>query len=505
MAPKKTREEHVAELAFHGQVELLGDYIDQNTLTLYRCIEHGEEHSTTPKVTARGSGLQCCQKAAARRTNNKRKERAAATYDLKLKELGRVSRIGTYTGTKTKILHRCLIHGETHEVTPASVLQGHGLKCCRGSGSGEDNPNFIRARDRYDQKIAELGRVVRVAEYESAHKPVAHRCLEHGEIHPISPTSALAGTGLKCCRLAGIKKSATRSTAAAAGRYDEEIAAHGKVERIEPFVESGIAILHRCLIHGEEHEARPSACRRGHGLKCCWRSKNLETQLRRTKEAASTYDAALASFGLLERLEAYAGARTPILHRCLIHGEEQMASPTNCRRGKGLGCCRRAAFTTDSIDCALAGSGRYEGGEAVSLYIFEMANHPGYVKPGIAIDIEFRARCSGGQYGDLVAAWSRERRLNVYLPEQVLLKATRLVAHCPPALRSWVGATEVRRMEADALVAMAQELMDEIDACTNPWEFAIAHGLLTPAQEKRAQVLIRAGVVSEAELSPLAV
>ena len=60
-------------------------------------------------------------------------------------------------------------------------------------------------------------------------------------------------------------------------------------------------------------------------------------------------------------------------------------------------------------------------------------------------------------------------------------------------------------MEADALVAMAQELMDEIDACTNPWEFAITHGLLTPAQEKRAQVLIRAGVVSEAELSPLAV
>ena len=33
------------------------------------------------------------------------------------------------------------------------------------------------------------------------------------------------------------------------------------------------------------------------------------------------------------------------------------------------------------------------------------------------------------------------------------------------------------------------------------WEFAIAHGLLTPAQEKRARVLIQAGVISEAELA----
>ena len=47
--------------------------------------------------------------------------------------------------------------------------------------------------------------------------------------------------------------------------------------------------------------------------------------------------------------------------------------------------------------------------------------------------------------------------------------------------------------------------MDEMDSCANPWEFAIAHGLLTPAQEKHAKELIRAGVLSEAEIAGLCV
>ena len=504
MAPRKTREEHVVELAAFGKLELLGEYEGQNVKTLYRCIEHGVEQATTPKSAARGSGLQCCRRAIAEKTQARQVAEAAATYDADLASHGKAVRLETYINSTTKILHRCLIHGEIHPASPANARKGHGLKCCQGSGSGENNPNFIRARDSYDQKIAAVGRVVRVAEYESSQKPIAHRCLEHGEIHPVAPTAALAGNGLRCCKLAGIKKATTRSTAEAAGRYDEEIAAHGKVKRLAPYIQSNAPILHRCLIHGEEHLALPSTCRHGHGLQCCLNSKRAETIEKQRLNAAATYDADLASFGFMVRLEPYVKAHTPILHRCLLHGEEQLALPTNCRKGRKLGCCRRAVFGTDTLDNALAGTHRFETCCQTSLYVYSLSEHAGYLKPGIAKNSELRASCSQGQYGVLHAEWPRPHRTLVYLPEQVLLRATRLMAHCPPALKGWPGETEVRRIEADALVAMAQELMDEIDACTNPWEFAIAHGLLNPTQEKRAQALIHAGVVSEAALTPLA-
>jgi hypothetical protein len=493
MSRRKTREEHIADIAKHGKVELLGDYEKAHTRTTYRCLTHGEEHEALPYVIAQGGGLWCC---------NSKRLKTRDEHVAALAVFGKVELLGAYINSATRTLYRCLEHGEEHEASPRETAQGTGLVCCKSGGKGDENHGFKRAQKSYDQRLAKVGRCVRVGEYKGATTPILHRCLAHGEEHEAQPSNLYSGQGLICCRVAAREKTSARWIEEAASGYDARLAVHGKVLRLEPYAGMKTPILHRCLIHGEEHRAVPGQCLAGHGLKCCGIAVSKDTGAKRFEVSAISYDAELASFGKVERLEDYAGSHTPILHRCLIHREEHKSFPSDCRRGGGLKCCQRAAFSVDSIDFALEGSKRYEKAEETSLYIYELENHPGYLKPGIAKDLDFRSRCSNGEYGDLVAEWRRDLRLHVYLPEQVLLRATRLLAHCPPGLAGWVGATEVRRIDADALVGMAQELMDELDSCANPWEFAIAHGLLTPEQEKRAWVLIRAGVVSEAELAP---
>lgn len=281
-----------------------------------------------------------------------------------------------------------------------------------------------------------------------------------------------------------------------------ELAIHGRVELVGDYVNAKTKTLYRCLEHGEVHEALPNNLQQGGGLACCKRLPRESWNRQQFESAEKDYDAVLLRGGRLLRIGEYRGCGSPTEHLCLLHGEIRLATPSNCRKGRGLLCCKLAEAGTDTVDGALAGTHRFTKAEETSLYIYELANHPGYLKPGIAKDCDERA---DKEYGPQVCSWEREHRTFVFLPEQVLLKATRLVAHYPSALAGWDGFTEVRRIDADALVPMAQELMDELDSCANPWEFAIAHGLLTPAQEKRARVLIRAGVLSEAELASVEV
>ena len=426
---------------------------------------------------------------------------ASARYDAALAQHGRVVRIEPYAGNATKILHRCLLHGEEHLAYPSNASRGHGLRCCqKATNQATSAKKQAEAASVYDARLAQLGRIVRVEPYAGTDSTFLHRCLIHGEVHPCSPRAALRGQGLYCCRVAAAKTTAGRRLKRAAIKYDQTIKQFGRVERVEPYQGSIVPILHRCLIHGETHLSMPANCKKGLGLKCCWTATNQAGAASRMEKAASSYDAALARFGFMERLGDYLGAHTPILHRCLAHGEEQMARPTNCRRGRKLGCCRRAVSGHDSLENTLAGVQRCAAVEETGLYIYTLKNYPGFLKPGIAKDLDRRSAISDGEYGVLVAEWRRPSRTEAFLVEQALLKATRRQGQCPDELFRWPGASEVRRIDEAPLVELAQALIDELGFCANPWEFALAHRLLTAEQEPRAQALIQAGALSEAEL-----
>jgi len=116
-------------------------------------------------------------------------------YDQKIAVYGKALRIESYKNTRTKILHKCLIHGTYSLAIPMNLIAGQGLNCC-----GASNLSRIIARDMYDEKIKKFGRVIRVGEYINAYEKILHECLEHGQIHMAKPHNILNGSGLACCK-----------------------------------------------------------------------------------------------------------------------------------------------------------------------------------------------------------------------------------------------------------------------------------------------------------------
>jgi len=133
-----TEQEYDARIAKFGRVVRVGKYVNKRTKTLHRCLIHGKEYNVPPHQCMRGYGLACCRKdkeggsvKALKNCRKIRDARAKLEYDAKIFSLGRVIRLEEYINSKTKILHRCLIHGEEHYARPNCCLKGRGLACCK--------------------------------------------------------------------------------------------------------------------------------------------------------------------------------------------------------------------------------------------------------------------------------------------------------------------------------------------------------------------------------------
>lgn len=186
---KKAKETYDERLAKIGRVERVGEYIDANHKILHRCIKHQEEHLASPRIVLSGKGLACCNRA--KRLNNEARNK----YDERLKSLGKVERLEPYINLSTKILHRCLVHGEVFSVTPASMLNGFGLECCHVR-----KIKSKRIKENYPKILAERGRVKLVGDFVNMNTAVEHLCLIHNEVHISLPSNVIRGEGLICCR-----------------------------------------------------------------------------------------------------------------------------------------------------------------------------------------------------------------------------------------------------------------------------------------------------------------
>ncbi len=277
IAAAKVYDSKLAEL---GRLVRLEPYAGSIVPILHRCLEHGEDHPCSPRQALQGSGIRCCRLASRRAWADGRQSTAASVYDGKLAAVGRLVRLEPYVGARTPILHRCLEHGEEHRCKPEHALNGHGLRCCRlASSQATADRRKSTAAANYDDKLTAMGRVVRLEPYIGAHDLILHRCLEHGEEHRCSPVQALSGSGLRCCKLTGLQASRESRKAAAAARYDGKLAKLGRLERLEPYDGAFSTILHRCLLHGEEHRCAPTHALAGQGLRCCGSLPNSLTAL----------------------------------------------------------------------------------------------------------------------------------------------------------------------------------------------------------------------------------
>jgi hypothetical protein len=135
--------------------------------------------------------------------------------------------------------------------------------------------------------------------------------------------------------------------------YKERLGQLGKVELLEEYVSAKTPVLHRCLVHGEEHLAQPTNMLSGGGLKCCKVAGRAKQAANKRNKAAEQYTKKLAELGRVEALEDYVTATSKIKHRCLVHGEVHLTTPHIVLRGVGLKCCAVAAArkTADLKNC----------------------------------------------------------------------------------------------------------------------------------------------------------
>lgn len=392
--------------------------------------------------------------------------KAANKYDAELRRIGKVVRVAPYINSSTPIDHQCIRHGYTFSARPSGLLRGQGLQCCLDDARKEEGRRRREfAADKYDSALSEIGKLKRLEPYISALTPIRHQCLVHGLIKPITPNNALRGKGLRCCQYAALKEANFRKSQEAMTSYDTELAKHGILERIEPYVDAVTPILHRCLRHHHDGLQIPSHARRGRGLECCRNASICEVANKRRGEAAKLYDRRIASFERIQRIDEYQGRGIKIKHRCLIHGEEHLIDPTNALRGDGLECCNAGAGW-DSLQRVIEGRSLKAEGTPCHVYIYRVKGCEHWFKIGIAVNPSLRAKqpASFGLYGEFVASWILDNRRDAILVETAILRDQSFML--PDAtlatLRTKAGFTEVRGADLDELIWFTGFLVSRI-------------------------------------------
>ena len=350
-----------------------------------------------PSNVLKGRGLTCC---AGRNQNTQ-------THAARVKELGRVELVGEYIKATKKTQYRCLLHDEIHEALPTNILKGHGLACCKRDLSPKTN--IERNREQYDERLAELGHLVRIGPYgKDQSERILHRCTKHGEEGLQSPHAALQGTGLECCLRAGRQAAADKKKAKVIKKLKEEL------HRINPnlewvsgeYINQSTNMLFRCKKHDEVHPVTWQQIKQGCGLKCC-RLENLSRIGKRS------------------------------LNR----------------------------FNRDTVWRALLGRNDRSGN--AWLYLYE-SPEPGFYKFGLSDDVENRAK--GGGYGDqLIEPRFFAQRDDCILVEQ----AFKYGYNCdiPEALSNWVGNTELTTLSSREFIEIIEELEAALSEMGR-WAFA---------------------------------
>lgn len=436
-------------------------------------------------------------------------------YDKRIAAHGLAVRIEPFKGTKRKILHRCLKHGEEHLSLPGHILNGHGMSCCRRCLKGNSG-----VEEKYDKEIARHGKVKRLGNYLGNSKKILHLCLIHNKDYYAFPSDLRKGGVLPCClnlkdqktptkifneterlkeqeiydqilehygrvlriedyqsRKIKIKHkclthgeihlgypaslvkggsiacclSSIKNHKKAKNRYDNVLKKFGKVERLEEYINSKVPISHRCLQHGKIYKVAPARLISGQGLKCCSSSNN------RKNKAKCTYDERIAKFGRVVRIEEYKGSTRRILHKCLIHDEIHYGTPSNLLSGGGLSCCRKSGY--ESLYNLLVNNHKKE----TCFYCFHLVNFPGRIKLGISNRVDIRSK--NPEYGKLISQWHLDSRLEAYLVEQACLKDVLLIKNPPEKLSraKWPGYTEIVESEEKLVVDVAQFYVDKLE------------------------------------------
>lgn len=334
---KKTHEEYVAELAIKNpNVEVVGEYDGAHTKIMHHCLIHDVYWEIKPHNVLHGQGCPKCGKEKYSLSRTKSHEQYVTELAIANPT---VVVVDEYSGSKTPILHRCLKHDIEFMMTPSDGLRGSGCHMCRGDKIGDslrkDHVKYVDEVESCNPNILVIGT------YSGANTPIQHKCLIHNVVWSTTPSCILNGAGCPECHKMRVGSALSKT-------HDEYV---NKLKTINPnievvgcYVNSNTQILHRCLIHNVEWMASPQSALQEHGCRECQREKLRDAKLKSHEQYVCEVENVNA---YIKVVGEYIGANTPILHKCLVCGNEWLAYPNNILRGFGCPSCTKSKGEED--------------------------------------------------------------------------------------------------------------------------------------------------------------
>lgn len=190
MSKRKTNEEYLLEIKSKNlNVEPVETYIKSSVKIIHRCNKCGYEWKITPNDVLHGYG---CPKCA----GNIKKSTEQYRQELKDENI-QVECLEEYINTRTKILHKCLIHNYEWRCTPDYVLKSKGCPKC---GRERTSKKQTFTQQEYIDKIKYTNINV-LGVYQGVFTPILHKCNKCGYEWNTAPNNILKGR--RCPRCAG--------------------------------------------------------------------------------------------------------------------------------------------------------------------------------------------------------------------------------------------------------------------------------------------------------------
>lgn len=219
-------------------VEMIGEYINATTKTLFLCKICGKIFETKPTNVCHGSGCKSCKlktaNAVRRITHKQFLEKIAGIKNPDIEI------IGEYINSSTKIECLCKICKEIYFALPSEISKGRGHRKCSAIKKGLENrikhSDFLLRMKEINDNIEFL------SEYQGADNKIDCHCKICGHNWSCYPGNLYKGAGCpKCADVRGGIKRRQRQ----AKKYVSEITKLN-ISLVEEYIDCYSPIMHQC-------------------------------------------------------------------------------------------------------------------------------------------------------------------------------------------------------------------------------------------------------------------
>lgn len=194
-----------------------------------------------------------------------------------------------------------------------------------------------KTHEEYVAELAEKNPTVEVVgKYIDALTKIKHHCLIHDVYWDTTPSRALHGVGCNECHKERDRESRCKTNE----QYISEIEKiNPDIVVMEKYIDAKTPILHKCLTHNVEWKTSPDNILHGHGCYLCGNKKNGDAKRKTHEQYVEELKIVNPNIVVVD---SYISALTPILHKCLIDGNEWYVSPANTLFGYGCPRCNKS-------------------------------------------------------------------------------------------------------------------------------------------------------------------